>query len=196
MARVKFSGLVTEIRGSVGGTTFQSNAYGWTIKNKANMIRPNSQLQQLPKTIMARVTSGWSALTVAQRATIDSWAAIYPQYSKHNPDSILSGFAVWVRYWLVMLTSDPSTALVPFVSPLAPPTIDSMTVHGSLIADVLSLDATFVIGDASWYLAYGLTPPLRATNNTPGSLVRLTARTLSENDDLTANVSYINQFGR
>ncbi|MFA5386707.1 MAG: hypothetical protein WC297_03520, partial [Candidatus Paceibacterota bacterium] len=49
---------------------------------------------------------------------------------------------------------------------------------------------------ASWYLAYGLTPPLRATNNTPGSLVRLTARTLSENDDLTANVFYINQFGR
>jgi len=97
MARIVYSGLVNSIRGSVGGTTFQKNAYGYTIKNKANVIKPNTARQSLQKRAMQLAIQGWMDLSPTDRAIWNSWAGSYPQYSQHNPTSQLTGYAVYVR---------------------------------------------------------------------------------------------------
>jgi hypothetical protein len=97
MARIIYGALAESIRGSIGGTTFQRNAYGYTIKKKPNMINPNSEWQQAQKIIFSKAVGAWNALTTAQRLDWDSWASTYPQYAKHNASSQLSGFAVFVR---------------------------------------------------------------------------------------------------
>jgi hypothetical protein len=97
MARIVYSGLVNSIRGSVGGTTFQKNAYGYTIKNKANVIKPNTARQSLQKRAMQLAIQGWMDLSPTDRAIWDGWASSYPQFSQHNPTSQLTGYAVYVR---------------------------------------------------------------------------------------------------
>ncbi len=196
MARIKYSGLVTDIRGSVGGTTFQSNAYGATIKNKPAMIIPNTQLQQRSKTLISRISTTWRTLSAAQREEIESWSSAYPQYSKHNPEIALTGFPVFVRYYCVRRLSNPAGAITPISPPSAPPVIDSYTCHGSVIAGTFKITTTWAIGDGTWLNAYWLSPPLGATNNFPFSLMRFQGMSASENDDITTNISYTAKFGR
>lgn len=98
MARIKYSGLIDSINGSVGGTTFQNNAYGFTIKRKPNMIRPLSADQNERKLIFSRVARAWRELSDAQRASYNTYASASPQYAKNNPSSQLTGYAVFMKY--------------------------------------------------------------------------------------------------
>ena len=75
MARIIYSALVTQIKGSVGGTTFQSNAYGFTIKNKASVVKPRTMLQERSKKFFASATGAWRKLSQTNRDTWVSWAA-------------------------------------------------------------------------------------------------------------------------
>ena len=74
MARIIYSALVTAIRGSVGGTTFQQNQYGSTIKNKPKMIRPRSNQQEKRKIYMTAATQAWGNLTVNRRNAYNTYA--------------------------------------------------------------------------------------------------------------------------
>lgn len=101
MARIKYSALVTEIAGSVGGTTFQRNAYGYTIKNKPNMVAPSRSAQTFRQNRFNVQIQKWKALTQAQRDLWISYAVSYPVQSRKNPDSNLNGYNYFERYHLV-----------------------------------------------------------------------------------------------
>jgi hypothetical protein len=96
MARVIYGAIVTSIHGKIGGTVFQKNAYGHTIKNTPTMVRPNTALQQVSKGNIAVVSQMWRSLSPANQQTWISFAALFPQYSRHNPSSALSGYAVFM----------------------------------------------------------------------------------------------------
>jgi len=97
MARIVYSGLVDSIRGSIAGTTFQGNKYGFTVKRKPRMVLPVSPLQQARKVILARVTKSYKSLSSVQVTSWDNFASTYPQYSKKNPEAELSGHALFIR---------------------------------------------------------------------------------------------------
>lgn len=101
MARIIYSGLVTGIHGSVGGSTFQSNAFGFTVRNKPNITRLNSLSQNERKRKLDYVTKGWGTLTQIQRDQWTAFAIAHPQRSIHNPDAILNGFQFFVKWNLV-----------------------------------------------------------------------------------------------
>lgn len=98
MARIKYSALVTEIAGSMGGTTFQRNAYGFTIKNKPNMVKPNRARQIVRKVDFQANVKRWRELTQSNRDAWIAYATTYPVPSRLNPDSYLNGFNAFVRY--------------------------------------------------------------------------------------------------
>ena len=98
MARIIYSGIVTEIRGSVGGTTFQKNKYGFKVKNKPNMVKPATHNQDLQKRYLLELVQTWQAMTNTQRSDWSSYASTYPQYSKNNPTSQLDGYAVFLHW--------------------------------------------------------------------------------------------------
>ena len=70
MARVKFGSLVTEISGSIGGSTFQRNSFGNTLRNKPNPIRSRTAAQLSIRQYMKQAHAGWTALTAAERQRI------------------------------------------------------------------------------------------------------------------------------
>lgn len=108
MARIIYTGIVSKIAGSIGGTVFQSNKHGFTVKNKANMVSPQSVDQNSAKSRFAFAVSSWSAASQATRDTWNNWANANPQYAFNNPSSQLSGFEVFVKYHVVRFRLDLS----------------------------------------------------------------------------------------
>jgi len=98
MARIKYSALVTEIAGSIGGTTFQRNAYGFTVKNKPNMINPGRSAQKFRQNLFNNNIQKWKSLSQLNRDRWIAYAGTYPVASKKNPDSNLNGYNYFEKY--------------------------------------------------------------------------------------------------
>jgi hypothetical protein len=98
MARIIYGALVTSIRGSIQGTTFQRNAYGHTVKGKPNMVKPNSADQNRAKARFSAANQQWRTLSDSDRAAWNTYANTFPIPSRLNPDAYLSGLAAFVRW--------------------------------------------------------------------------------------------------
>lgn len=98
MARIKYTGLVSSINGTIAGTTFQRNAYGFTVKGKPNMVKPWTDFQQQQKNLMSAVTKAWRNLTDAQRLDWQTFAEANPRQTRLNPDAFLSGYNLFLMY--------------------------------------------------------------------------------------------------
>lgn len=163
MARIIYGGLVTEIKGSMGGTTFQSNRYGFTVKNKPNTSQANSQSQIVRKAALQSVSGKWLLLTPAIRAQWNAWATTYPTRSAKNPTSYLSGYNLFLRYALNLDIYSPSEVIgSPTDAPDPLGNIDIQVVNSAgdlrLIVSPGSSTATFRL------LTY-LSRPVRATQS-------------------------------
>lgn len=195
MARIIYSGLVTSIKGSVGGTTFQSNAYGNTVKNKPNMVIPNTVEQEQRKLIFSKATKAWATLTDAERSNWDTYANTFPQYAKNNPSSQLSGYAVFTKWHAALflglgllsdIDANPSLVAVP---------LDTVTVKVIVAGGVMSLDLDFALGDNTYYVNVFISRPFPASKNFAGSSLRFLVNT--ENEDIVIPVTalYTSLFG-
>lgn len=98
MARIIYSGLVDSIRGSIQGTTFQRNAYGYTIKGKPNMVNPNTSRQNRRKRTFSGASQAWRTLSDGERSAWDAYANAFPIPSRKNPSAYLSGLAAFTRW--------------------------------------------------------------------------------------------------
>lgn len=98
MARIKYTALVESIRGTIAGTTFQRNAYGYTVKAKPNMLNPSTNLQLAQQAQMTRIAQAWRSLSDANRSTWNTYAENNPRPSRLNPDSYLSGYNLFLLY--------------------------------------------------------------------------------------------------
>lgn len=196
MARIIYSGLVTQIRGSVGGTTFQQNRYGFTVKNKPNANNPNTARQLTRKAGLQAVVSQWSQLTQASRDLWNSWAATYPQQSSKNPDAYLSGFNLYLR-WALNAQIDPAN--IPIFDPLDPPeSVGSIDITVDLgVGNVLTVDAVFGAVPTEYKMLIYMSRQVKQSQQFVGSWTRY-IQTVTFDDqpgpvDVTA--AYTNIFG-
>lgn len=143
MARIKYTALVESISGSIGGSTFQRNAYGFTVKNKPNMVRPNRVKQAQRKLSVANNSRAWSSLSSANRTAWETWAQAVPLPSRLNPDSNLNGFNYFQKYHNIQnqggifgILNNPGVGTFPFSLEDVSVTIsgfgDNLTVSGSI----------------------------------------------------------------
>lgn len=152
MARIIYSALITEIAGSVGGTTFQRNAYGFTIKNKPNMVKPVTRGQVLRKIAFQSIVQAWRELSQANRDAWILYSSNYPIASRLNPDSNLNGFNYFSRYHLYKSLTSSDILADPGGAPVSISGISSqLTVTGGTVLNIV-LDATPAGGDWGWLL--------------------------------------------
>lgn len=155
MARIKFTALVESIRGSIAGTTFQRNAYGFTVKAKPNMVNPNKSLQLLRRSRWARQASKWKLLTDTERSSWQSYAESFPRPTRLNPSAYLNGFNYFVMWHGFYALYDPNGLL-------NTPTTTQTTVTSSVaeianVAGVVSVAWAFVVSGGSWKMFLYLT---------------------------------------
>lgn len=92
MARIVYSGLVTEIKGSVGGTTFQSNRSGYIVRNKQYKGPVKSVGNVEAGRAFAIASRRWSLLSLAQRNAYKTMAATYDYTDLWGNTKTLTGF--------------------------------------------------------------------------------------------------------
>ena len=127
MAIIKFGLAVSDIRGSVAGTTFSSGTYGAYARRKAVPTNTNTPAQGLVKSDFATLSSSWRGLTPEQRET---WITQAPNYTRVNAfgDNVpLTGQSLFMRANLNLIAAGLAT-IVECLPPveLAAPIVSGM----------------------------------------------------------------------
>lgn len=192
MARIKYTALIEDIRGSIGGTTFQANAYGYTIKRKPNMIRPNTQYQQIQQIYLSQAVKAWNELTDAQRIDWNTWASTYPQYAKHNLSSELSGFAVFTKLHVLRFMSGFNVLANPTYTSYA---LDTLSYTLVLSGGVLTLNVFSTTESEFWYLNVSASRPFQPSKNFVGTAPRYFFSANNVTNPFGITAAYLSRFG-
>jgi len=193
MARIIYGALVTSIRGSIQGTTFQRNAYGYTVKGKPNMVRPNSFDQNDAKARFSASNQAWRTLTDTDRSAWNTYANTYPIPSRLNPDAYLSGLAAFVRYHGVKSQYDP-TILADPAGAQGVAVINSLDLYISMGGLFIDVDATLTEGP--WVALVYISRPLKPTQSFRRSVIRfLTAAAGAILPTIPLTIQYNAKFG-
>jgi hypothetical protein len=169
MARIIYGSIATEINGSVGGSTFQRNAYGFTMKNKPNMARLQSIKQNEQHRRLDYVVKGWQQITEVQRSSWNSWALSHPIPAKHNAMAVLTGYTYFLKYNLLHTMFATNYLAEPSAGVLALPSINPYLVYSAGVFSVNSQPDVDIL--AIFYNLY-LSPPMSKTRGFSDSFTR------------------------
>jgi hypothetical protein len=195
MARVKYGAIVTDIRGSIGGTTFQGNAYGSTVKNKSLQVRPNTAFQNKVKSIFSASVKAWRSFSDTERNNWNTYAANFPQYTKNDPTVALSGFNAFVKWQSAYYLSYGIT-LAPEGSPLTSlPATDAATPSVTLSGGILRIVPGWAGATGVWNVNWFISSPKLSSQLFFGSNRRWIVYSLNTNTPIIITDAYIAQFG-
>jgi len=195
MAQIKYGALASEIRGSIGGTSFQANRYGFTIKNKSNQVKPATTSQNRSKFFLNGAVKAWGLLDNSDRLAWNNFAQDYPQPAHRNPDAILNGFNAFVKFHTALYLWNSEYA--GFVAlPVDPPPIFPFATlelyrDGSDLYMSFSWSAT---GD-TYYTNVFMSKRIPASQSFVGSRYRWIAGTQNHNGTLFVAIPYLSIFG-
>lgn len=97
MARVKYTGAVSDLSGSISGTTFQKNSSGSIARAKATQSFFSSQLQSASRNDFAKVSTYWSKLDLSVQQNWNAYAAAHPIYDRWGNVKSLNGFQYYMQ---------------------------------------------------------------------------------------------------
>ena len=160
MANVKFGGGVTDIRGSIGGTTFSRGAGGAMARQRTKGVNVRSALQLSRRSIMSMLTSYWgTTLTAAQRTAWGVYAAGTNFTNKVGDTIQVSGLDVFIRTnTLRFAASQTILAAAPTaagfsVAPIAAITVTDDVSDNISIAEPTQGFGKSVVGDTMYVYA-------------------------------------------
>ena len=81
MASIKYSALVTGMRGKLNGSVLSTNRGGDYVRNKTTPVNPSSGYQSLRRAIFGSIASAWRSLTENEAKT---WVAVSEKYPYIN----------------------------------------------------------------------------------------------------------------
>lgn len=121
MASIKYSGLVTDIKGSIGGTTFKGTRSGTVIQNKvtkppttvngAKITKADAGRQMMT---IANNVQGWKGLSAEDRNSWDMAAPNFPFKDKFGNEYTPSGYQLYQSINAdLQLISEPVLTLPP-----------------------------------------------------------------------------------
>ncbi len=92
------SEIVTQVSGSIAGTTYSHNSAGLYRRARSIPVNPNSAAQQGVRSNLTTLSQAWNAvLTQAQRDAWDNYATLSPITGKLGDELVLSGQQMYIR---------------------------------------------------------------------------------------------------
>lgn len=146
MARVQYSGVVSSMKGSIAGTTFQSNKAASIARKKPRVPGVGSALQTPQKSVFSSLLAGWQSLTLTQQQAWNAYADAHTQDNFWGEEKVLTGMNWFISmnstrlaYNNSILTTPPTYAL--------PDAIPDFTVSATAGTIVIVFDGTFTSSD-------------------------------------------------
>lgn len=194
MALVKYSAIVSEVRGKEGGIVFSRNTYGAYIKAKVSPTNPQTIYQQTQRGTFTNIAQNWRVLTDPQKA---AWVALGQQVTRVNQfgdQTSYTGFSIYMRINRNrVLTGQALLTVAP-----APPTIPVLTFTTfTAVAGVASIAVGFTptpVG-AAVYLAVYVTPQILTGRRFVKNFRRLLVTTVNAASPLSILAPYNTRFG-
>lgn len=137
--KIKYSALVSDMRGKLNGSVASKNRYGQYLRNKITPVNPQSSHQVEQRSKLATFSSMWKGLTEAQRA---AWIAAVPGWTRTNIFGDIttpSGNILFNRINMTLATVGTTVLTLP-PSPLGAESPTSVT--ASAAAGTPALDVT------------------------------------------------------
>lgn len=131
MALIKLTAVVDNISGKLNGSVFARNKGGHYIRSKSNPTNPQTEKQNLVRSLLSGVSTEWRQLTHGQREAWKGAAQDYPYQNKLGDSKIYSGFNLFVKHNQNLKNYDASSPTLTSPKPPAP-TIPPFSVTGSI----------------------------------------------------------------
>jgi len=98
MAVIKFGSIITDGRGSLGGSTIQSDRSGHIWRNKPLPLKSRSQAQSLIRSYNKTMQAGWRALSEPDKRIWNDYPKINHIFNRSGEKHPLSGHSLWMKY--------------------------------------------------------------------------------------------------
>jgi len=161
MATVTYGALVTELTGSIAGTTFQQNASGGIARSRPyTPVNPSAE-QSERQLAMFRLVAYWPTLSIANRTLWNNLAAAHNKINDWGNYKKLSGYQWMISYNLIAFTQQQA----PWPYPQAYTLVDPVPAF-TLSADATKFDIDFAV-PASFpgtYAGIYVTAPMRLSS--------------------------------
>jgi hypothetical protein len=105
MARIKYGGIITDISGSVGGSTFQKSLFGNTLRNKPIPHKSATPSQLIVRSNMMQLHAAWSGLTNDQRLQWNRFINFSGQTIRKDSGVTMTGHDLFIKYNMFRLIS-------------------------------------------------------------------------------------------
>ena len=136
MALIKLTAVVDNISGKLNGSVFARNKDGHYIRSKSNPTNPQTEKQNLVRSLLSGVSTEWRNLSQGQREAWKGASQDFPYQNKLGDTKNYSGFNLFVKHNQNLKNYDASSPTL--ASPIPPaPTIPPFSVTGSIGLDSL-----------------------------------------------------------
>jgi hypothetical protein len=170
MARILYSSMVTELKGSIGGLTFHRNAAGTIARLKPSRQQVANEMQSGKQVIFSQAIKAWSSLSHDDQVDWNAAAAAAPKLNYWNEAKAVTGFNLFTSFYINAITvgGTPRTSAPTLSTPLAVPTFGS-TFSSSTFNIVFSPPFAHT---AAYLLVYA-SPPIMSVGVKNRKLLRL-----------------------
>lgn len=123
MARVVYGPLVSSVKGSIGGITFQGNPSGSIIRNRPRPTKVSTNRQTASHASLQNLLYLWQQLTQSERDEWNVYATAWTKENKFGQAKVLTGLNWFtsVNYYKLLVDSSTFTSPPAHVLPQAPP---------------------------------------------------------------------------
>jgi len=138
MAIIKFSAIVSDARGKIGGNVFSRNKGGSYIRTYVKPINPSTPKQTQVRVLFQVLVQSWKALTNAQRLAWNSAAPNFPYQDSLGNTKVYSGEQLYIKFNLNLIASGAaSQANAPISEIVADPGLVGVTTltNASIVLD-------------------------------------------------------------
>lgn len=155
--------LLTDARGSLGGTVFSRNPYGRYTRARTAPTQPRTPLQVSHRVVFATAAAYWRTLGRPAVAQWNAYAATLSHTDSLGQTSAPSGFTTFVSRWinrsLLSETGPPYIPSPELHAPVIPFTIAAATLTGGILLNLV-LTSPNDFGGAEGNLVFAATPGL------------------------------------
>lgn len=193
MARIKTSAFISDIRGKIAGSTFQSSKGGLVLKNISFKTQKKSNSKSTVNTIVQTVHNSWKSLSTSQKSIWKAFAnfSLIPQ--KHDKARFLSANETFFKLNFYRLLYGHSLLITPEFSKCQ---FFNITATITLVGPVLTFTTSRSMVPADEFLILKITPPLLPTINSATSRMRNIIFATTATDSYNIASEYFSIFNR
>lgn len=192
MALVKLSGIIGEIKGSIGGSVFSNSGAGLVLKTKTTPVNRNTIKQNNQRIIINDLQSQWINLSPFQRDCWVQWLKLFPIKQNNFNKLNINAQQAFIKINVPFRLYGHPILLVPV---FRPSTIQPISFSMSVGGGNLLLASDRRLNNVNEFIELLCTVVLPITRINPGSLFKSVI--FATNSLLSQNVSipYTDVFG-